>query len=417
MNPAAHHDVVDFAAVQSASAAELGELAREAGLDVHGRERGEIAFALLRHRIGTDGRGFVDGTLEVLPDGFGFVRVTACSWAAQPSDPFVGPAQIRKLNLRTGQRIAGVVRPPRGDERFFSLQHVDRVDGADPAHEGVRVPFPSRTPILPRFPLPLAASDRDRLAAIGAAAPWARGQRVLVLTPPALAGRATLLAGMAAALRRDDAALVVLLCLVDQRPEDIAAVRAQLAGTGVTVVASTFDEPAARHVTLAEMALASAQRAVENGGDAVLLFDSLPALARACQVEQPPSGKLVCVGLDALATARGKRLFAAARACEEGGSLTVIATAVDGGSRVEDAVLVDFERAANSLVVYTTDLTPPDALPDLRRTATRSEDLLRTPTVMSRLQAVRAALTENPHAGPSALLDAALTRLAGTERV
>lgn len=416
MNQAAHHDVVDFGPLQAASATELAGLAREAGLDVHGRERGELAYALLRHRMGSEGRGLVEGAIEVLPDGFGFVRATACSWAAQPFDPFVSPAQIRKLNLRTGQRVAGLVRPPRGDERFFSLQHVDRVDDADPAHGVARVPFASRTPILPRAALRLAADDRDELTAIGAAAPWARGQRVLVLTPAALAGRSTLLAGIATALLRDDPALAVSTCLVDQRPEDVAAARVRLAGANVTLVASTFDEPAARHVALADMALACAQREVEKGRDAVLLFDSLPALARACHLDQPPSGKLACIGLDALATTRGKRLFAAARTCEEGGSLTVIATAVDGGSRVDEAVLGDFERAANSVVVYTTDRTPPVAVPDLRRTVTRTEDLLHTRAVTSRMQTVRAALTANPQAAPSTLLDAALARLAEPAR-
>lgn len=400
-----HHPPVDLAALQAMPTATLAQQAMDAGLDVGpGAEHGDLVFAVFVHRVGKDGFGHGDGTFDLLPDGFGFVRSKARSWAPAPFDAFVSPAQVRRLNLKNGHHITGPVRAPRGGERFLALQHVETVNGGDPERLAHRIAFASRSPVLPRRGLALDPNGDDELAAIAALAPWARGHRVLVTAPPS-APSATLLARLAAALHRSDAELVVTIALLDQRPEDLAAARAAIVGTTVDLVATTFDAEPSRHSAVAEMALAEAQRDVEAGRDVVLLLDSLTAFARACHVDQPTSGKLACVGLDALATLRGKKLFSAARACEEGGSLTIVATAIENGDRIDDTILADFRRRANSEVAFCGDPTLRTVVLDVRRTATRPEDLLLPPPDRLRLDALRNELAQRSEATPTALAE------------
>lgn len=370
----------DLQALQQYSAAELLLLLHAEGLDVRpGLDQGELVFALLQHRFARCRLGWIEGVLDVLPDGFGFLRSIQNAYAPGPADVYVSATQIRRLNLKHGQQVAGPIRPPRRDEQFFALLQVASVDGGDLASLRTRVAFGSRTPILPtqrlRLDHPGVGPDQRALDLL---TPWGKGQRVLVVAPPG-ADRTRLLLGIAEALLPNHPEVHVSMCMLDERPEVVTGLRRALRGPRSDVVASTFDEPLARHLATAEMAQARAQRMVEAGRDVVLLFDSLTALARACNVELPPSGRMLCAGLDAQAVQRGKRLFGAARQLEEGGSLTVIATALRGsGSRLDEAILDEFQHRGNAEVVLDGELADLHVDPafDVLRTATRHEDLL-----------------------------------------
>lgn len=315
------------------AAALLQELAA-GGADVPPNlQRGELLQAVIAQRLDRGAAVVVAGALELLPEGFGFLRSPALDFAASPHDAFVGPNQVRALNLKPGQWLRGPLRPPRGAERFFALAHVDAANDAAPAHLAERLAFAARTPTSATAPLPVGADLALRA-----------GERALALAEPGapsglwLAGRAAELAAAAPALR-------VRACLLDQRPEDLAA--AKNLAAAAEVVGTTFDAPPERHVALAELALARCQREVEAGADVVLLFDSLTALAQAAQRAQPSSGRWACPGLDAQAVLPGKRLFAAARACAEGGSLTVLATLAGGDGTVDAALRSEFAPRAN----------------------------------------------------------------------
>ena len=386
----------DLQALQACSAAELLELARRDGLELlPNLDKGELLFALLQHRFQRHGLGWGEGVLEVLPDGFGFLRSVQNDYDPGPDDVYVSPSQVRRLNLKPGHQLAGPVRPPKRGEKYFALLHVERINGGPVATLRTRVPFAARTPILPQHRLrldhPGASLD---LRAIELLAPWGKGQRVLVASPPGC-GRTRLLQQIAVALLHNHPELHVSLCLLDERPEEVTAIRRALAGPRSDVVASTFDQPPGRHLALAEMALARAQRWVEAGRDVVLLVDSLSALTRAYNLEGTPSGRLACPGLDAAATYRPKRLFGAARQTEEGGSLSVLATALCGtDSRIDQAILEEFLNRGNSDVVFDRELADLHLCPplDVLRTGTRREDLLLPQAQIEALQRLRQSL-------------------------
>jgi transcription termination factor Rho len=386
----------DIQALQALPVGELLALARAEGLEaLPNLEHGELLFALLEHRFRRGGLGWAEGVLEVLPDGFGFLRSVQHDFEPGPDDVYVSPSQVRRLNLKPGHHLAGPVRPPRRGEKFFALLHVERINGGDVEALRLRVPFAARTPVLPterlRLDHPGASLD---LRAIELLSPWGKGQRVLVTAPPGC-GRTRLLHRIAEALLHNHADLRVCLCLLDERPEEVPELRRSLRSRRSDVVASTFDQPQKHHLLLAEMALARAMRHVEAGEDVVLLVDSLTALARACNLETPPSGRLLCPGLDAAAVQRPKRLFGAARSLEEGGSLTVIATALCGAdSRVDQTILDEFTNRGNADVVFDRELADLHVLPplDVLRTSTRREDLLLPPPQIDALQRLRQRL-------------------------
>ncbi|MCR9247156.1 MAG: transcription termination factor Rho [bacterium] len=372
----------DLHSLQASSAADLLEVATREGVEVMPNlDKAELVFAILQHRFERSGLGWAEGVLEVLPDGFGFLRSARHDFEPGPDDIYVSPSQVRRLNLKPGHRLAGPVRPPRRGEKYFALLHVDAINDGDVAALRQRVPFTARTPVLPTARLRLDHAEASlALRAVDLLAPWGRGQRVLIAAPPG-SGRTSLLEELAIALRTNHDDLHVLMCLLDERPEELTAIRRRqqdCPGHG-DVVATTFEQPAARHIALAEMTLARAQRMVEAGKDVVLLFDSLTAYVRALHVDQPPTGKLVCVGLDAGAVLRPKRLFGAARNCEEGGSLTIIATALaEDDSRVDAAILEEFQNRGNCDVVLDRALADQHITPalDVLRTGTRREDML-----------------------------------------
>jgi transcription termination factor Rho len=393
----AREHAVDFTALQALTVGELQATARSDGLDpAPNQGHAELLHAILERRLAGGVLGWTEGVLEVLPDGFGFLRSPSADYAARPIDAFVSPSQIRRLNLKTGHCACGPVRGPRGNERFFALQHIESVNGADEAHLATRVPFSERTPVLPTKRLSLdGPGTPEILRAIDLLAPWGSGQRVLVETPPGPI-RARLLTGIAERLLANHGDLCVVACMIDQRPEDAAVMRRALAGSNCEVVATTFDEPPGRHVALADIVLARVMRQVEAGADVVLLFDSLTALVRACNVEQAPTGRLLCAGLDAAAVQRAKRLFSAARACEEGGSLTVIATALSGTVRTEQAILEEFWHRGNSEVTFTEGALPGETVLDVVGTATRAEDSLLPAPEQACWRRLRRELAELP---------------------
>lgn len=372
------------------------------------QDRGELLAALLLQRLQAGQDTVVEGVFESLPEGFGFLRSLHHDLTATPADPYVSPSQVRALNLKSGHLLRGPIRAPRGTERFFALLHVDTCNGADPEAVRGRVDFGSLQAIVPHTPL-RPTGDSDELRLLRELTPWQLGQRVLVDAPTSAAS-APLLARLAAALHRGTPAARTLVLLLAQRPEVIAAQRTALAtDPAIDVVATTFDQPASRHVAAAALALASAQRAVEAGTPVLLLVDGLTALVRASQLDQPTSGRWLCPGLDALALQASKQLFAAARAVAEGGSLSVIASVTrEAGSVVDAAIAAEFRAFANSVVVVdAAKVDAGDALPfDFAACRTRPEDDVRDAAAKAAAQALRVRLAGASAAERSALLAA-----------
>lgn len=376
------------------SGAELLALLRAEGAAVAPNlARGELLAALYAHRLGRGQPCVVEGVLELLPEGFGFLRSPGFDLAASPHDAFVSPSQVRALNLKSGHRVRGPLRAPRGNERFFALVHVDAVNGIAPAALPAVLAFAARTPVIGSRPLRPAGGD-PALDALAALAPWCCGQRILWTAPPAWPLR-PLLPRLFAALRAQTPALRTFVGLLEQRPEDLAAMRAACAPiAGCEVVGTTFDEPPARSVALAELLLATAQREVEAGGDVLLVLDSLSALTMAAQRAEPASGRWLCPGLDAQAVLPARRLFAAARQCAEGGSLSVLALLRDGGSPVDAALRSEFGNRGNSeVVVDAARLEAGAEVPfEPAATRTRPEDDVRSAAEQAAARELRACL-------------------------
>ncbi|MBM4059772.1 MAG: hypothetical protein FJ265_01565 [Planctomycetes bacterium] len=369
----------EFRALQARDRAGLRGLAEAEGLPAAADlGRDELLLALLAHRRQLPGLRYASGVLDLAPDGYGFLRAAARDCLPGPDDVYVTPGQVRHLHLRHGNELLGPVRPARPGEQHATLLHVDVADGADAADLRTRAPFGSRVPILPTRRLRLAPGPAPFAArAIDLLAPWARGHRVL-LACPAGADRTGLLRELAAALGAAEPEVHVLLGLLDQEPERLTELRRALAGPRCELAAATFDAPPGRQLALAELALARAERLVEAGRDVVLFVDSLTALARAGHLALPPTGRQLCAGLDAGAVLRSKRAFARARQCEEGGSLTLVATVIAGGdSGVDRMVRAELRQHANSEAVFVAAAAGPGAglLLDVQRTATRAEDL------------------------------------------
>jgi len=363
-------------------------------------EHDEVVRALVEDMLGKGEAITTDGTLDVLPEGFGFVRMLTHSFASTAVDAYVSPAQIKSLNLRTGHRIRGPVRAPRGTENFFALVHVDHVqDKAADALGDVTI-FEGRTALVANKALPWCAADSSdkALRALNRLAPIRLGHRVLLHADDNWP-RAAFLARIAAAQRQQSADLNITVCLLDQRPEDLAAARSELAGHNCDVVGTAFAAGAERQVAVADMAVHRAMRQVEHGGDALLLLDSLTALTRARSRAGAPSGAWIQPGLDAQALLTAKRLFANAQRCAEGGSLTIIATAVQGeAGTIDDAIEREFAAATNSdVVIVATDEVGDEVLPFCpNATRTRPEDDPATPAERRELATVRHELADLP---------------------
>ncbi len=362
--------------------AELVGMAREMGLEgAAGMRKQEAIFGLLSHVAAKDGEIFGDGVLECLPDGFGFLRATDSNYLPGPDDLYVSPSQIRRFNLRTGDHVQGAIRPPKDGERYFALVKVDTINGGSPEVARDKILFDNLTPLYPRkkFDLETKAAAGSSKAyserIIDMVAPIGQGQRCLIVSPPR-AGKTVLLQKIANSIATNHPDVYLIVLLIDERPEEVTDMQRTTQGE---VVSSTFDELPARHVQVAEMVLEKAKRLVEHKKDVVILLDSITRLARAYNAVVPPSGKVLSGGVDANALHKPKRFFGAARNVEEGGSLTIVATAlVDTGSRMDEVIFEEFKGTGNSEIHLDRKLMEKRVFPclDINRSATRKEELL-----------------------------------------
>ncbi|MFZ5723598.1 MAG: transcription termination factor Rho [Pseudomonadota bacterium] len=376
--------------------AELVDMADQMGLENMARARKQdIIFALLKKaaRNGSDIAG--DGVLEILQDGFGFLRSSEGSYLAGPDDIYVSPSQIRRFNLRTGDTIAGLIRPPKEGERYFALLKVDHINYDRPENAKSKILFENLTPLFPQRRMKMEAgtgSTEDiTCRAIDLMSPIGMGQRGLIVAPPK-AGKTMLLQNIAHAITRNNPECYLIVLLIDERPEEVTDMSRTVRGE---VVASTFDEPPARHVQVAEMVIEKAKRLVEHKHDVVILLDSITRLARAYNTVIPSSGKVLTGGVDAHALEKPKRFFGAARNIEEGGSLTIIATAlVETGSKMDEVIFEEFKGTGNMELHLDRKLAEKRVYPaiNIKKTGTRREELLTSEGELQRMWILRKLL-------------------------
>ncbi|MFZ9872720.1 MAG: transcription termination factor Rho [Steroidobacteraceae bacterium] len=374
----------------------LVEMATALGVENMARSRKQdIIFSLLKAhaRKGEDIYG--DGVLEILQDGFGFLRSADGSYLAGPDDIYISPAQIRRFNLRTGDSISGLIRPPKDGERYFALLKVGEINFDSPENARNKVLFENLTPLHPTKRLKLErgnGSTEDLTArAIDLCAPIGKGQRGLIVSPPK-AGKTMLLQNIATAITANHPEVYLIVLLIDERPEEVTEMQRTVKGE---VVSSTFDEPAARHVQVAEMVIEKAKRLVEHKKDVVILLDSITRLARAYNTVVPSSGKVLTGGVDANALQRPKRFFGAARNIEEGGSLTILATAlIDTGSKMDDVIYEEFKGTGNSEIHLDRRIAEKRVFPaiNINRSGTRKEDLITDPGELAKMWILRKLL-------------------------
>ena len=355
----------------------LIEIAQSLEIEAANRLRKqELMFAILKRKARNGDQIFGDGVLEVLPDGFGFLRTPETSYLASPDDIYISPSQIRRFNLHTGDSIEGEVRTPKDGERYFALVKVDRINGAPPEHSKHKILFENLTPLHPDEVLRLERPDlltEENITGriIDIIAPIGKGQRGLIVAPPK-SGKTVMMQHIAHAITTNHPDAVVIVLLIDERPEEVTEMQRSIRGE---VVSSTFDEPATRHVQVAEMVIEKAKRLVEHKKDVVILLDSITRLARAYNTVVPSSGKVLTGGVDANALQRPKRFFGAARNIEEGGSLTILATAlIDTGSRMDEVIYEEFKGTGNMEIHLNRRMMEKRIFPamDINRSGTRS---------------------------------------------
>ncbi len=357
----------------------------------------DLLFAILKE-LAEEGEEIVgEGTIEVLPDGFGFLRSPEANYLAGPDDIYISPNQVRRFGLRTGDTVEGEVREPRDGERYFALTNLKKVNFDDPDAVRTRVNFDNLTPLYPEQKLSLDTLDptvKDKSArVIDLVAPQGKGQRALIVAPPRV-GKTVLLQNIAKAITDNHPEVFLIVLLIDERPEEVTDMQRSVKGE---VVASTFDEPATRHVQVAEMVIEKAKRLVEHKKDVVILLDSITRLGRAYNTVVPSSGKVLTGGVDANALQRPKRFFGAARNIEEGGSLSIIATAlIDTGSRMDEVIFEEFKGTGNSEIVLDRKVADKRIFPalDVGKSGTRKEELLVEKTKLSKMWVLRRILMQ-----------------------
>jgi transcription termination factor Rho len=361
----------------------------------------DMMFAILKAFAENDQAISGDGTLEILPDGFGFLRNPEANYLPGPEDIYVSPAQVRRFSLRTGDTVDGEIRAPKDGERYFALVKVDKINFESPEAVKHRINFDNLTPLYPTSrlkmevevtELPAKGMPKDNTArVIDLIAPIGKGQRALIVAPPRT-GKTVMLQNVAAAISANHPEVFLIVLLIDERPEEVTDMSRSVKGE---VVASTFDEPATRHVQVTEMVLEKAKRLVEHKRDVVILLDSVTRLARAYNTVVPSSGKVLTGGVDANALQRPKRFFGAARNIEEGGSLTIIATAlIDTGSRMDEVIFEEFKGTGNSEIILDRKLSDKRTFPaiDITKSGTRKEELLVEKGVLSKMWVLRRIL-------------------------
>lgn len=390
-----------IAELQKLSMAELIELARsEKVAEITGDKKHDLIFKILKERVKLNGLMFGEGTLEILPDGFGFLRSPDYHYLACPDDIYVSPSQIRRFGLRNGMSVAGQIRPPKESERYFALLRIEAINGDDPARLSSNVFFDDLTPLHPDKRIQLeTASEELSTRIVDLIVPIGFGQRGLIVSPPR-AGKTILMQKMAKAVLANYPEAFVFMLLIDERPEEVTDMERQVQGPGCEVISSTFDENASRHVQVADMVIEKAKRLVEYGKDVVIFLDSITRLARAWNSEVPNSGKILSGGVDANALQRPKRFFGSARKVEEGGSLTIVATAlVDTGSKMDDVIFEEFKGTGNLEIVLDRRLVDKRVYPaiDINRSGTRREEMLLSSDEFRRTSVLRRVLSEmNP---------------------
>ncbi len=377
--------------------AELVTTAHDMGLEnVSGTRKQDIIFVILKKHAKNGEDIYGDGVLEILQDGFGFLRSADASYLAGPDDIYVSPSQIRRFNLRTGDTVAGKIRPPKDGERYFALLKISEVNFDKPDGSRHKILFENLTPLFPdeRMKLEIGNGSTEDLSArvIDLVAPIGKGQRGLIVSPPK-AGKTLILQNMAQSITRNNPECRLIVLLIDERPEEVTEMQRTVRGE---VVASTFDEPPTRHVQVAEMVIEKAKRLVEHKEDVVILLDSITRLARAYNTIIPSSGKVLTGGVDAHALERPKRFFGAARNLEEGGSLTIIATAlIETGSKMDEVIYEEFKSTGNMELHLDRKVAEKRIYPaiNVRRSGTRREDLLTTDEELQRMWILRKLLS------------------------
>jgi transcription termination factor Rho len=404
-----NEDESDFVPDSGRPPLNLGDLQSMPMADVHraavaeeigdfvGLKKQELIFRILRTKIARRDLVVGQGVIEVLPDGFGFLRSPHYSYTAAPDDIYVSPSQIRRFALKTGQMVMGPIRPPKDNERYFALLRVEQIDGYASAEVPPRTVFEDLTPLYPNSRLIMEAGATSlEMRILDIITPIGKGQRGLIVSPPR-AGKTIILQKMAHSIAQNHPECHLIVLLIDERPEEVTDMERSVKGE---VVSSTFDEPASRHVAVTEMVLERAKRLVEYGKDVVILLDSITRLARAYNTEVPHSGKILSGGVDANALQKPKRFFGAARNCEEGGSLTIFGTAlVETGSRMDEVIFEEFKGTGNMELVLERKLADKRIFPafDIQRSGTRKEELLLTKEELKRVWILRKVLNDmNP---------------------
>jgi len=405
---------LNIANLQAMQMTELNAMAKELGVENFGTMRKhEVIFHVLQKNAERAGVLFSEGVLEVLPEGFGFLRSQSFNYLPCPEDIYVSPSQIRRFDLQTGNRIAGQIRPPKEKERFFALLKVEAVDGEDPDKAKDKTHFDNLTPLFPdkRYLLE-TVSEEVNTRVLDLVCPVGKGTRGLIVAPPRT-GKTVLLQKLANAILKNNPESYLFILLIDERPEEVTDMERSC--KGAEVISSTFDEPPERHVQVAEMVSEKAKRMVEHKKDVVILLDSITRLARAYNTVQPHSGKILSGGVDANALHKPKRFFGAARNIEEGGSLTIMATAlVDTGSRMDEVIFEEFKGTGNMEVHLDRALVDRRIFPsiNIERSGTRKEELLYHPDEYNRVVLLRRALTGVP---PVEAMDLLLGKLKKTK--
>ncbi|MFZ1918629.1 MAG: transcription termination factor Rho [Terriglobales bacterium] len=372
---------------------ELTKIARSLELPgASGLRKQDLIFKILQAQSEKEGHIFAEGVLEILPDGYGFLRSPDYNYLPGPDDIYVSPSQIRKFDLKTGDTISGQVRPPHEGEKYFALVKIEAVNFESPDEARNKILFDNLTPLYPQERLKLE-TVRENISArvMDLLTPLGKGQRGLIVSPPR-AGKTMLLQNVANSITTNHPEVVLMVLLIDERPEEVTDMQRSVKGE---VISSTFDEPAARHVQVAEMVIEKAKRLVEHKRDVVILLDSITRLARAYNTIVPPSGKVLSGGVDSNALQRPKRFFGSARNIEEGGSLTIIATAlIDTGSRMDDVIFEEFKGTGNSEIILERKLVDKRTFPaiDIQRSGTRKEELLIPKEDLQRIWVLRKVL-------------------------
>ncbi len=387
---------IELSELKAKTPAELVSLAEE--LEVEGASalrKQELLFSILKILAARNVEIIGEGVLEVLQDGFGFLRSADANYLAGPNDIYVGPQQIRKFALRTGDTVEGQIRGPKDGERYFALVKVNTINFEDPEKSRHKVHFDNLTPLYPEKRLEMEINDPTRkdfsARVIDMVAPLGKGQRGLIVAPPRT-GKTVILQNIAHSISTNHPECFLIVLLIDERPEEVTDMQRSVKGE---VISSTFDEPATRHVAVAEMVIEKAKRLVEHGRDVVILLDSITRLGRAYNTVVPSSGKVLTGGVDANALQRPKRFFGAARNIEQGGSLTIIATAlIDTGSRMDEVIFEEFKGTGNSEIILDRKVADKRVFPaiDILRSGTRKEELLIKPDILKKTYVLRRIL-------------------------